>query len=81
MVGVGNLLQYSCLENPTEEPGGLQFVGSDMMERAHARTHFKWFSNVYIASKTLTFLRVKGDILLGLVDDSNLVLLVQTLHI
>ena len=27
--GNGNLLQYSCLENPmTEEPGGLQFMGS-----------------------------------------------------
>ena len=24
----GNPLQYSCLENPTEEPGGLQFTGS-----------------------------------------------------
>ena len=30
----GNTLQYSCLENPTEEPGGLQFTGSkgDMTE-------------------------------------------------
>ena len=29
-VGHGNPLQYSCLENPhgTEEPGGLQSVGS-----------------------------------------------------
>ena len=26
--GNGNLLQYSCLENPTEEPGGLQSIGS-----------------------------------------------------
>ena len=27
--GNGNPPQYSCLENPTdEEPGGLQFVGS-----------------------------------------------------
>ena len=27
--GNGTLLQYSCLENPmTEEPGGLQSVGS-----------------------------------------------------
>ena len=27
--GHGNLLQYSCLENPwTEEPGGLQSIGS-----------------------------------------------------
>ena len=24
----GNLLQYSCLENPTEEPGRLQSMGS-----------------------------------------------------
>ena len=28
-VGNGNSLKYSCLENPqTEEPGGLQFLGS-----------------------------------------------------
>ena len=27
--GYGNPLQYSCLENPwTEEPGGLQSIGS-----------------------------------------------------
>ena len=26
--GDGNPLQYSCLENPTEEPGGLQSVES-----------------------------------------------------
>ena len=28
-VGNGNLLQYSCLENPMDrKPGGLQFMGS-----------------------------------------------------
>jgi len=26
--GHGNPLQYSCLENPHEEPGGLQSIGS-----------------------------------------------------
>ena len=26
--GNGNPLQYSCLENPTEEPGGLQSMES-----------------------------------------------------
>ena len=26
--GHGNPLQYSCLENPTEEPGRLQSIGS-----------------------------------------------------
>ena len=26
--GPGNPLQYSCLENPIEDPGGLQSVGS-----------------------------------------------------
>ena len=26
--GHGNPLQYSCLENPTEEPGGLQSMES-----------------------------------------------------
>ena len=39
----GNTLQYSCLENPTEEPGGLQFTGSkrDMTEATwHAPTYF-----------------------------------------
>ena len=25
--GNSNLLQYSCLENSTKEPGGLQFMG------------------------------------------------------
>jgi len=27
-VGNGNLLQYSCLDNPTEEPGVLQSMAS-----------------------------------------------------
>ena len=32
-VGNGNLLQYSCLENPwTEEPGGLQSMGSQRVK-------------------------------------------------
>ena len=32
--GHGNLLQYSCLENPpTEEPGGLQSMGSQSQTR------------------------------------------------
>ena len=33
--GNGNPLQYSCLENPTEVPGGSQSMGSesDMTER------------------------------------------------
>ena len=34
--GNANSLQYSCLENPwTEEPGGLQSMGS---QRAHTHT-------------------------------------------
>ena len=40
--GHGNPLQYSCLENPTEEPGGLQSIGSqrDTTEVTHqARKH------------------------------------------
>ena len=70
--------------NPwTEEPGGLQSVGLQRVRHdgahththTHTHTHFKWFSNVYIVSKALTFPRVKGDILLGLVDDSNLALI------
>ena len=31
--GNGNPLQYSCLENPwTEEPGGLQSIGSQELD-------------------------------------------------
>ena len=40
--GNGTLLQYSCLENPTEEPGGLQSMGSqrvgDDWECTHTHT-------------------------------------------
>ena len=28
--GHGNQLQYSCLENPGEEPGGLQSIGLEL---------------------------------------------------
>ena len=46
-VGNGNSLQYSCLENPwTEEPGGLQSIGSQksqtrliMPAQAHMCVH------------------------------------------
>ena len=39
--GNGNLLQYSCLENPMdrEEPGGLQSIGSHRAEHNWACTH------------------------------------------
>ena len=43
--GNGNLLQYSCLENPmdTEEPGGLQSMGSQRVGHdwvtSHTHTH------------------------------------------
>ena len=30
--GNGNLLQYSCLENPTEKPDRLQSMGSQRVE-------------------------------------------------
>ena len=37
--GNGNLLQYSCLENPwTEEPGGLQSMGSQRVGQYRACT-------------------------------------------
>ena len=37
--GNGNLLQYSCLETPwTEEPGGLQSIGSPRVEHNWAFT-------------------------------------------
>ena len=31
--GLGDPLQYSCLENPTEEPGGLQSMGLQRVRR------------------------------------------------
>ena len=73
----------------TEEPGGLQSVWLQRVrhDRAcththtHTHTYFKSFSNVYIVSKALTFPRVRGDLLVGFVDGSNLVLLVQKLCI
>ena len=69
----------------TEEPGGLQSVWLQRVRHdgacTHTHTYFKSFSNVYIVSQALTFPRVKGDMLLGLVDDSNLVLLAQKLCI
>ena len=54
--GVGNVnpLQYSCLDNPmNEEPGGLQYIGSQrvrhncVIECACARAHTH---TIYIAS-------------------------------
>ena len=33
-IGNGNLLQYSCLENPTEEPGRLQSMGLQRVRHA-----------------------------------------------
>ena len=39
-VGNGNLLQYSCPENPwTEEPGGLQSLGSQGVGQDSACAH------------------------------------------
>ena len=38
--GHGNPLQYSCLENPwTEEPGGLQSMGSHRVRHVGATEH------------------------------------------
>ena len=34
--GHGNPLQYSCLENPTEEPGGLQSMNPKELDLAEA---------------------------------------------
>ena len=36
--GHGNPLQYSCLKNPTEEPGGLQSVGLQRVRHSLATT-------------------------------------------
>ena len=38
-VGNGNPFQYSCLENPTEEPGRLQSMGSQRVEHDQVTTH------------------------------------------
>ena len=39
--GNGNLLQYSCLENPwTEEPGMLQTIGSQRLK--HDWSYLAW---------------------------------------
>ena len=43
--GHGNLLRYSCLENPTREPGGLQSTGfkesdtTEQLSTAQQREH------------------------------------------
>ena len=38
-VGNGNPLQYSCLRNPIEEPGGLQSMGLQRVGHALATEH------------------------------------------
>ena len=42
--GHGNPLQYSCLENPmkTEEPGGLQSMGSQRVRQDGATEHTQY---------------------------------------
>ena len=37
--GNGNPLQYSCLENSIEEPGGMQSMGSQRVEHDWVNTH------------------------------------------
>ena len=44
--GNGNPLQYSCLENPwTEEPGGLQSIGSQRVKHDLAHMHILIFQS------------------------------------
>ena len=51
--GNGNPLQYSCLENPwTEEPGGLQFMGSQKVWHYWVTEH----ACPVLHSRTLVFL-------------------------
>ena len=40
--GNGNLLQYSCWDNPMEEPGGLQFTGRQRVGCDWGCTHMKF---------------------------------------
>ena len=56
--GHGNLLQYSCLENPPwiEEPGTLQSIGSQRVGRDWATKHTavaQWFSVVVVVVVTM----------------------------
>ena len=42
--GNDNLLQYSCLENPwMEEPGGLQFIRSQIVRQDRANSPYFFF--------------------------------------
>ena len=47
--GNGNPLQYSCLRNSTEEPGGLQSIGSQRVRHNWATNTFTSFHVVYIS--------------------------------
>ena len=56
--GNGNPLQYSCLENSwTEEPGRLQFLGSQRVRHDWVTNTFQWihvYVNVYDVYSVLT---------------------------
>ena len=60
-VGNGNSLQYSCLDNPwTEEPGGLQSMGSQKSQTRlimHAHAHMYVHEYTY---KTLSLLKFRS---------------------
>ena len=65
-VGNGNSLQYSCIKNPTEEPGGLQSKGSRRVryERDGAYMH-NLSAEFTITVKARSFLWEPSDWLLN----------------
>ena len=50
--GHGNPLQYSCLENPMEEPGGLQSIGSQRV--GHEWSDWAYTYLIYPFIKNIT---------------------------
>ena len=60
--GNGNLLQYSCLKNPTDrEPGGLQSCKeSDMTEHAHCLLLVKQSCGLVLIVSPISVLSTAG---------------------
>ena len=66
--GNGNPLHYSCLENPTEKPSGLQPIVSQRVghnwatERAHTSPFIKSYKSLLKQGLCLTFLGYLGNV-------------------
>ena len=62
--GVGNPFQYSCLENPTEEPGELQSMGSQRVRHDWselARSMHIYFIHTHTHTLLVTCLKSKSS--------------------